>query len=54
MVELKMWTTLLGYALTGRLCQKYRRKSKREVSVSRWLEAWRTIGVQIAQQMCQP
>lgn len=53
-VELKMWATLLGYVLTGRLCETFRSGSTLETSLSRGLRVMAALGTELAISMCRP
>lgn len=43
-VELKMWVTLLGLVVTGRMCEQLRRRYLYEYPISRGVEAMRQVG----------
>ena len=53
-VELKMWVTLLGLVLTGRMCEPLRQRSPHDYSMSRGVEAMRCVAYDLAVSLCQP
>lgn len=53
-VELKMWATLLGLVLSGRMCQRLRRFHPHEYSLGRGVEAMRTVAFELASMLCEP
>ena len=53
-VELKMWATLLGLVLSGRMCQQLRRFHPHEYSLGRGVEAMRTVAFELASMLCEP
>lgn len=52
-VELKMWVSLLGYVLAGRLCEKMRASHEGEFPVWRALEALKILGAELAREVCR-
>ncbi len=53
-VELKMWTTLLGLVLTGRMCEQLRLRNPHEYSMSRGVEAMKCVAFELAAMVCAP
>ena len=53
-VELKMWATLLGLVLTGRMCEQLRRRHPHEYSMSRGVEAMKCVAFELASLVCEP
>jgi putative transposase len=54
-VKIQMYATLMGFVMCGLLVEQVRKGcGTRQVSMSRALEAWRVLGMELLQRICGP